>query len=422
MTAMFVDRAKIHCVAGRGGDGMLSFRREKYVEMGGPDGGSGGDGGSVWLEADPQKATLHDVAYRPHFKAESGSSGGTSHKTGATGEDLVIRLPPGTLVFKEGRLLGDLKNPGDRLRAARGGRGGRGNATFKTSINTAPYISEKGEIGEDAELSLELKLLADVGLVGFPNAGKSTFLARVTKARPKIADYPFTTLTPNLGVCAADGASFVIADIPGLIEGAHAGKGLGDEFLRHVERTRVLVHLVDASGFDGVSPHETFKALNKELKLYSPALMEKPQIVVATKQDVTGAKAAFKDLQKKLKKTKIYPVSAVSGEGVEAVLRAMAKALAQAPEAPLFLPEKAEYVIAPDFTVEETGAGNFRVSGRKVETLAARTHFNQDEAVARLEKILRKMGVEKELQRRGARAGDRVALGNFDFTFRPETR
>jgi GTP-binding protein len=417
---MFVDRAKIHVVAGRGGDGCMSFRREKYVEMGGPDGGNGGHGGSVWVEADHHKATLHDVAYRPHFKAEPGGNGGTSNKTGASGEDLVIHLPVGTLVYKGDRLVGDLTKPGDRLMVAKGGRSGRGNASFKTSINTAPHLSEKGEEGESAEIRLELKLLADVGLVGFPNAGKSTFLSRTTKARPKIADYPFTTLTPNLGVCAVDGRSFVIADIPGLIEGAHAGKGLGDEFLRHVERTRLLVHLVDMSGFDGKNPADTFKALNKELKLYAASLADKPQIVAATKLDVSGADEAFKAFQKKLKKTKVYPISAVAGDGMDALLRAVVKALDEVPEAPLFLPERTEYVIEPDFTVHKQKDSSYRVTGRKIERLIKRTNLDQDEAVARLQKIIEKMGLEKALAKEGVQPGDRVVIGEFEFHFRPE--
>jgi GTP-binding protein len=418
---MFVDRAKIRCVGGKGGDGALSFRREKFVEMGGPDGGNGGPGGSVWLEADGRKNTLYDIVHRPLHKAEDGRNGGTAMKTGATGEDYILSVPPGTLVFKNDKLVADLKNQGDRLLIAKGGRSGRGNASFKTIYNTAPHISEKGDEGEEADIFLELKLLADVGLVGFPNAGKSTFLSRVTKARPKIADYPFTTLTPNLGVCAVEGKSFVVADIPGLIEGAHAGKGLGDEFLRHVERTRVLVHLVDVSGFDGKAPHETFKALNKELKLYSAKLAEKPQIVAATKLDVTESADGFAELKKKLKKTKIYPISAVTGEGVEDLLHAVAKALDDVPEAPMFIPEKAEYIIAPDFTITRTPNGAFHVAGRKVNALAARTHFHQDESVARIQKILKKMGVEQALIKKGAKLGDKVVLGGeAEFTFRPD--
>lgn len=417
---MFVDHANIKCVGGKGGDGALSFRREKYVEMGGPDGGNGGPGGSVWLVADYRKNTLYDVLHRPLYRAENGGNGARSHRTGKTGEDFILRVPAGTLVRKNGRLVADLKNPDDRFLVARGGRAGRGNASFKTPVNTAPHISEKGDAGEEVELSLELKLLADVGLVGFPNAGKSTLLSRITKARPKIADYPFTTLTPNLGVCTVDRRSFVIADIPGLIEGAHAGKGLGDEFLRHIERTRVLVHLVDVSGFDGQVPADTFRRLNKELGLYSKVLLEKPQVVVATKLDVTGADEGFRALQKKLKKTRVYPLSAVTGDGVDPMLRAVLHALDEAPEAPLFLPERADYVIEPDFTVSRESDGSFAVRGRKIDAIAGRTRFDQDESIARVQKIFKKMGVEKELLKKGAKLGDSVVLGDMMFTFRPD--
>ncbi|MBI4395798.1 MAG: GTPase ObgE [Elusimicrobia bacterium] len=416
---MFIDKARIFVSGGKGGDGCLCFRREKYVELGGPDGGNGGEGGSVWLEADFHMTTLYDLSYKPHYKASPGVNGQGSNKTGRSGEDLTIKVPLGTMVFREGRLLADLKTPGERVLAAKGGRGGRGNASFKTSINTAPYISEKGEAGESLELDLELKLLADVGLVGFPNAGKSTLLSRVSKAHPKIADYPFTTLTPNLGVARAGERSLVLADIPGLIEGAHEGRGLGDEFLRHIERTRVLIHLVDMSGFDGKTPYENFKALNKELAEYSKTLLGKPQILAATKMDLTDSEKALASFKKRVKKGKIYPVSAATGQGLDALLKAVARALDNAPEAPLFVPKLTDYLIEPDFQVEREG-NLFRVSGKKVERLVSITHFDQDEALARLQKILRKMGVEKELEKRGIATGDRVAIGSHEFTYRPE--
>jgi len=419
---MFIDKAKLYVTAGKGGDGCLSFRREKYVEKGGPDGGNGGAGGSVWFEADFHLTTLQDLAVRPHVKAPHGNNGESSNKTGRSGEDVVLKVPPGTLVYREGRLLVDLKVSGDRFRVAKGGRGGRGNQSFKTSINTAPRVAEKGEPGEIFDVDLELKLLADLGLVGFPNAGKSTLLSRLTKAHPKIANYPFTTLTPNLGVAQAPGKTFVIADIPGLIEGAHAGKGLGDEFLRHIERTRVLVHLVDIMGFEGRSAHETFKALNKELGAYSKTLLEKPQIVAVNKMDVTDADKLLAAFRKKLKKTKIYAISGVTGEGLPELLIAMGKALDEVPEAPLFLPPThTEYRIEPNFQVARE-ADYFRVSGKKVETLMAMTNFDQDEAVARLQKILRKMGVEKALEKAGIETGDQVAIGPHAFTYRPEPK
>ncbi len=423
---MFIDRARIHVLGGNGGNGCLSFRHEKYVEMGGPDGGNGGKGGDVWIVADPQKNTLYDFTYRPLFKAEEGTHGRGKNQTGAQGEDLIVGVPPGTLLFRNGRLVADLKAAGDKFLAAPGGRGGRGNQSFKTAVNTAPRLSEKGEPGEDAEFDLELKLLADVGIVGFPNAGKSTFLSVVTQARPKIADYPFTTLTPNLGVAKVGGRNLVLADIPGLIEGAHEGKGLGDEFLRHIERTRVVIHLVDVLGFDKKSALQNFRALNRELASHSARLAEKPQIVAATKMDLTGADKALAAFQRGLKKEKInsgvkvFPLSSATQKGLKDLMSAVLKAADNAPEAPVFRPDRLDVVIEPDFKVEPLADSRFRVAGRAVERLMAITNFDQDEAVARFQNILKKMGVEDELRRQGAEKGDAVEVGERQFTFRPE--
>ncbi|MBL8022972.1 MAG: GTPase ObgE [Elusimicrobia bacterium] len=419
---MFIDRAKIHAISGKGGDGALSFRREKHVEMGGPDGGSGGKGGDVWVEADPQKNTLYDFTYRPLFKAELGVNGKGKRQTGACGEDMIIKVPPGTLLFRDGKLLADLKAPGDRYRAARGGRGGRGNTTFKTAMNTAPHLSERGEPGEEIFLDLELKLLADVGLLGFPNAGKSTFLSVVTEARPKIADYPFTTLTPNLGVTTAGGKTFVIADIPGIIEGAHEGKGLGDEFLRHVERTRVLIHLVDVFGFDGKSAAQNLRALNKELASHSARLAATPQIVVATKMDLTDADKALAAFRKSFKKEKIYPLSSATGQGVKELMLAVVKSLDRAPEPATFTPDIIDIIIEPDFRIEHPSENRWRVTGKKITRLVAMTHFDQDEAVSRFQNILIKMGVEESLVREGAKTGDIVSVSDHDLTFRPSLK
>src|SRR5258706_8467064 len=261
--SLFVDHTRIVVRGGKGGNGCLSFRREKFVPLGGPDGGNGGRGGDVILVSDPQKKSLLDLTYRPHFYALEGDNGEGSNRSGRGAKDFEVFVPTGTLVYREGKLLADLKVPGERYFAAKGGRGGRGNAAFKTQRTTAPHISEKGEPGEEFQLDLELKILADIGLVGCPNAGKSTLLSRLTAARPKIADYPFTTLNPNLGVADWHGAQMVFADLPGLIEGAHSGKGLGHEFLRHVERTRILFHLVDLSGFDGRDPYAVIKMINE---------------------------------------------------------------------------------------------------------------------------------------------------------------
>ena len=334
---MFVDEVDIHVTAGDGGRGCLSFRREKYVPRGGPDGGDGGAGGSVYIVATPTKNTLVDFRYHPEFKAKRGQHGQGSNRTGHTADDLEIPVPPGTLIFEksadadEVHLLADLAVEGQRVLVAKGGRGGRGNARFVSSTNRAPRRTEPGEAGEEKDLRLQLKLIADVGLVGFPNAGKSTLISRISAARPKIADYPFTTLTPNLGVVTlSDERSFVVADVPGLIEGAHQGHGLGDRFLRHIERTKVLIHLVDVSGSSGRDPVEDFEIVQRELELFDPAVAAKPQLVVANKLDAVDEPARVKALEKRAKKAKLpfFKISGVTGEGIETLLQAAWKQIA----------------------------------------------------------------------------------------------
>jgi GTP-binding protein len=334
---MFVDEVDIHVIAGSGGNGCLSFRREKYVPRGGPDGGDGGAGGSVYVVAVPTKNTLIDFRFHPDFKARRGRHGQGANRTGQTAPDLEIPVPIGTLVHDkdaEGlRLLADLSGEGDRVLVARGGRGGRGNARFVSSTNRAPRRIEPGEAGEEKFLHLELKLLADVGLVGFPNAGKSTLISRVSAAHPKIADYPFTTLTPNLGVVTlSDDRSFVVADVPGLIEGAHEGHGLGDRFLRHVERTKVLIHLVDVSSASGRDPVEDFDTIERELRLFDPAVAAKPQIVAANKIDALDDPARLERLKRhvKAKKLQLIPVSGVRGDGLAELLEAAWRQIALA--------------------------------------------------------------------------------------------
>lgn len=326
---MFVDEVDIHVIAGSGGNGCLSFRREKYVPRGGPDGGDGGAGGSVYVVALPTKNTLIDFRFHPDFKARRGRHGQGANRTGQTAPDLEIAVPIGTLVHDKDadglRLLADLSGEGDRVLVARGGRGGRGNARFVSSTNRAPRRTEPGETGEEKFLHLELKLLADVGLVGFPNAGKSTLISRVSAARPKIANYPFTTLAPNLGVVRlSDDRSFVMADVPGLIEGAHEGHGLGDRFLRHVERTKVLIHLVDVSSASGRDPVEDFDTIERELRLFDPAVAAKPQIVAANKIDALDDPARLERLKRhvKAKKLQLIPVSGVRGDGLAELLEA----------------------------------------------------------------------------------------------------
>lgn len=328
---MFLDEVTIFAKAGNGGDGCVSFRREKYVPKGGPDGGDGGKGGSIYFEADPQKTTLVNFKHQRHFRAQDGQHGKGKNMFGRGGEDLVIKVPVGTIVkdTETDEIIADIIDPHQKLLVFEGGRGGKGNTRFKSSTNRAPRKSTPGVKNEDRRLKLELKLLADVGLVGLPNAGKSTLLSRVSHARPKIADYPFTTKEPMLGIVkVGDFSSFVAADIPGLIEGAHSGTGLGDKFLKHIERTKVLVHLVDVANVDGSDPYKNFKIINQELKKYSPALIKKPQIVVLNKIDALSDPRVAEKIKKKIEKK--YPVclvSAVAGQGLKELLEAVAEKL-----------------------------------------------------------------------------------------------
>ncbi len=331
---MFVDLAKVFMKAGDGGNGCLSFRREKYVPRGGPDGGDGGRGGDVLCEADPQLHTLMDFRYRTRFVAQRGGDGGGANRHGADGEDLVVKVPVGTVIHdaETGAVLADLTEAGQRVVVVRGGRGGRGNARFKSSVNRAPRRTEPGRPGEERWVTLELKLLADVGLIGCPNAGKSTLLSRLTRARPKVGDYPFTTLAPNLGVAEYRGRTFVLADIPGLIEGAHAGLGLGHRFLRHIERTRVLIHVVDMAGTGGRNPLDDYRTVNRELSLYGAELEARPQVVAANKMDLPQARAhlaSFKEVVEG-EGTPVVPVSAATNEGLEELLSHVVRLLAKA--------------------------------------------------------------------------------------------
>ncbi len=337
---MFVDEVEVFVKAGDGGRGCVSFRREKFVPRGGPNGGDGGAGGSVILEADPGLATLLDFHYKRHYRARRGEHGRGSDQHGANAPDLLLRVPLGTVVRERdsGQLLGDLTTPGQRLVVARGGRGGRGNAAFASSIRRAPRVAQPGGTGEERRLRLELKLLADVGLVGFPNAGKSTLVSKLSAARPKIADYPFTTLTPHLGLVRVDDEqSFVLADLPGLVPGAHQGKGLGLRFLRHVERTRLLVHVLDLDPTNGRDPVEDYQALQKELRAYSPALAERTQLVAANKVDLAGTAVRLRAVQRFCARSGLacYPISALTGQGLPPLLGALAALLRETPWARL---------------------------------------------------------------------------------------
>lgn len=415
---MFIDKAKIFITAGRGGDGCISFRREKYVPFGGPNGGNGGKGGDIYIETDNKKITLLDLSYKPKFHAENGNKGENSDKFGSYGEDLVIKVPLGTIVYKNGELFADLQELGKKVLIAKGGRGGRGNASFKTHNNTVPRIAEKGEPGEVAEIDLELRLIADVGLVGFPNAGKSTFLSVVSSARPKIADYPFTTLEPNLGVVTIDDKQFVIADIPGIIEGAHLGKGLGLEFLRHIKRTKVLIYLIDVSGFDGTDPYKTYKILSNELKKYSKYMSKKHMVIALNKTDIDSSKDNIKKFKKKIKGEKIYPISNMTKEGISKLLIDVYKLINKPIEEEEIesIPVK-KYIYEPEFFVNVNEDGVFVVTGKKVEILAEMTKFNEDEALRRFQNILKKMGIEIALEKKGCKIGDTVRIGVFEFEF-----
>ena len=416
---MFVDKARIFVKAGDGGNGSVSFRREKFIPKGGPDGGDGGRGGDVVLRASPHLKTLLDFSRKPRYEAPRGDNGRGAQKYGRGGETLVLHVPCGTVVIKDGEKVADLLNAGDEIQVARGGQGGRGNVHFKSSVRQAPRISENGEPGESAMVHLELKLIADVGLIGMPNAGKSTLLSRLTRAHPKIADYPFTTLAPNLGVAVVHDREIILADIPGLIEGSHQGKGLGHEFLRHIERTRVLVHVVDPLGFQGRSPVEAIKVINQELKSYSRTLAAMPQILAVNKQDLTGAEDAVKAVRRAYRRAKVFPISGVSGQGLDALLTAVSALLASAPPPapePKRVEPSARIRLEPDFWVEKTPA-DFVVRGRKVERLVRMTNFRYEDAVRRTQHILRKIGVEKALIAKGAKPGDPVQIAGVEFKF-----
>jgi GTP-binding protein len=414
---MFLDEVKIEVAAGKGGDGVVHFRREKYVPRGGPDGGDGGRGGHVVLRVRPTMHGLNWYREKQRFKAQPGRNGGSSNRSGRRGEDLVLPVPPGTIVRSDpaGEILADLTQEGDELLVARGGRGGRGNARFATSRLQAPRVAERGEPGEQHGLRLELRLLADIGIVGAPNAGKSTLLAALTEARPKIAAYPFTTLQPNLGVAEIDGRRLVLADIPGLIEGAHTGVGLGDQFLRHIRRTRSLIHLLDGSAGD---PLREMEAINAELAAYDPALGRKSQIVAVNKIDQPEVLQRWPEWKAALESRGLRPlaVSALSRTNLEALLRAAAKtAEAAAPEpeeeiVPIHRPAE-----AGGFAVGRDPDGAWRVTGHGVERAAAMTYWEHDEGVRRFQRSLARMGVEEALRQAGVRPGDSVRIGENEL-------
>jgi GTP-binding protein len=425
---MFVDEAKVYVKGGDGGNGMVAFHREKYVDMGGPSGGDGGKGGDVVFVVDEGLRTLVDFKYRKHFKAERGENGRPKHQHGAGAEDLIVKVPPGTIVFDDdtNEVIADLITHGQRAVIARGGRGGRGNMRFATSKNPAPHIAEKGEPGEERYIRLELKLIADVGLVGFPSVGKSTLISVVSGAKPKIASYHFTTLTPNLGVVdVGDYRSFVMADLPGLIEGAHEGVGLGHQFLRHVERTRLIVHVIDMAASEGRNPYEDYLTINTELRLYNEKLANRPQIIAANKMDIPGAEENLKEFRRQVgEDVKIYPISAATRQGVKELIYAIADYLDTIPQESLIEQveeheERRVYKAEPkekEFTIRRENE-MYVVESEKLEKLVNRTDFSHDDAAERFAYILRRMGVDQALRDHGAKDGDTVRIGDLVFDF-----
>lgn len=421
----FIDRVKIYVQAGTGGNGTVAFRREAHVPKGGPSGGDGGRGGSVIFVATNSLSTLLDLRYYREYKAQNGEKGHAKKMHGADADDLVIRVPVGTCVYDDdtGNIIADLTKDGQRAVIAKGGRGGRGNARFASSRNPAPKICENGEPGEKFNLRVELKLLADVGLVGFPSVGKSTLLSVVSKARPQIADYHFTTIVPNLGVVQVkDGRSFVMADLPGLIEGASQGKGLGHQFLRHIERCRVIVHIIDMSGSEGRDPYEDYVTINKELGEYEYRLLERPQIIVANKMDGDEAEENLKKFKEKLGDQKVFPIIAPIHEGIDAVLYAVAYALETAPD--FFNQEEEQESVLytykeeeKPFTIHNKGNGVWEVTGKKVERLVQMASFTTDDGFQRFALQIRNMGIDDALREAGCEDGDTVRLYDFEFEF-----
>ncbi|MFT4399881.1 GTPase ObgE [Bacillus sp. SW14] len=426
---MFIDQVKVYVKGGDGGNGMVAFRREKYVPKGGPAGGDGGNGGDVVFEVDEGLRTLMDFRYKKHFKAIRGEHGMSKNQHGRNADDMVIKVPPGTVVTDDDtkQVIADLTEHGQQAVIARGGRGGRGNTRFATPANPAPQLSENGEPGKERYIVLELKVLADVGLVGFPSVGKSTLLSVVSSAKPKIADYHFTTLVPNLGMVETDdGRSFVIADLPGLIEGAHQGVGLGHQFLRHIERTRVIVHVIDMSGLEGRDPYEDYVTINQELSEYNLRLTERPQIIVANKMDMPQAAENLEAFKEKLTDDyPVFPISAVTREGLRELLFEVANQLENTPEFPLYDEEeltqnRVMYTMENEevpFNITRDPDGVFVLSGDSLERLFKMTDFSRDESVKRFARQMRGMGVDEALRERGAKDGDIIRLLEFEFEF-----
>lgn len=423
---MFIDEVTIEVHVGNGGDGCCAFRREKYIPMGGPFGGNGGRGSNIIFKVDEGLHTLLDLRYNRIIKGKKGENGTGKNCNGKNSEDIIIKVPQGTVITDTDTnlIVADLKNKNDEVIVAYGGRGGRGNTAFKTPSNPAPNFSENGEPGEVKYLKVELKMLADVGLVGLPSVGKSTIISMVSKAKPKIAAYHFTTLTPNLGVCKDKlGRSFVMADLPGLIEGASQGEGLGDRFLRHIERTKVIAHVIDMSGYEGRNPYEDYQIINKELADFSEKLLKKPQIIIANKMDLPNAKDNLEQFKKKVK-LPVYEISAMSNIGLDEVLVALGDTLDKIEDTPLFEEDQFEGHVLYKFKKEEPYTitrednGTWVLSGDELEKLFRMTKFTTEEGILRFTRRLRKMGVDDKLESLGAKEGDIVRILDFEFEYR----
>lgn len=422
---MFVDEAIVELFAGDGGNGCKAFRREKYVALGGPFGGNGGRGSNIIFKVDTGLNTLVDFNYKRKIKGERGENGLGKGKHGKNAEDVVVLVPLGTVItdVDTGLVIADLTRDGDEVIAAYGGRGGRGNMAFATGSNPAPDFAENGEPGEYRKVKLELKLMADVGLVGMPSVGKSTFISRISASKPKIADYPFTTLRPNLGVVkVSDGRSFVVADLPGLIEGASLGHGLGIRFLKHIERTRIIAHIIDMSGYSGRDPYDDYVVINNELKAFSDKLLNKKQIVIANKMDLPDSRDNLQRFKEKVD-VPVYEMSAVTGEGISVILNKLADMLDNIKKDNLFDDEKFEshviYKFKQDkpFTITKEN-NTWVIRGKEVEKLLKMSRFDSEEAILRFSNKLRKLGIDDELRRLGAKDGDEVQILDFVFEFR----
>ena len=424
---MFVDEVVIRVEAGNGGDGCTAFRREKFVPMGGPYGGNGGHGSDIIFKVDEGLHTLLDLRYQKLIKGKKGENGRGKNQHGKGAEPIVIKVPQGTVVtdLDTGLIIADLSKKDDQEIIAKGGRGGRGNTAFKTQTNTAPDYSENGEEGERKNLKVEVKMLADVGLVGLPSVGKSTIISMVSRSKPKIAAYHFTTLTPNLGVVkASDGRSFVMADLPGLIEGASEGEGLGDKFLKHIERTKVIAHVIDMSASEARDPYEDYVLINKELEAFNEKLIKKPQIIVANKMDLPNAKEELERFKKKAGDVEIYEVSAATNQGLQQVIDRLADLVDEVPNSPLYEDSQIESHVLykfkkeEPFTITRDDDGTWEIQGKEVERIFKMTKFSSDEAAYKFAKKLTRMGIDQKLEELGAEEGDQVRILDFYFDYR----